>query len=89
MIARKFCQTAVALALAYLAALGVFAFARYRAGQRPDVVTVAKDFHAWVRGLFPRPAPPPAEPGGVPPPREPAAPAEHPTRQPLIAPSGR
>lgn len=88
MIARKFCQTTLALALLYVAALGVFAFVRYRAGQRPDVVAVARDFHGWVRGLFPRPPPPPTDPGGVPPRREPP-PAADPMRQPLIAPAGR
>lgn len=88
MIARKFCQTTLALALLYVAALGVFAFVRYRAGKRPDVVAVARDFHAWVRGLFPRAPAPPADPGGVPPPREPP-PSADPTRQPLIVPAGR
>lgn len=88
MIARKFCQTALALALLYVAALGVFAFARYRAGHRPDVVAVARDFHAWVRGLFPRPPPPAPDAGAVPPRREPPPPAD-PTRQPLIVPAGR
>ncbi|MFO0934371.1 MAG: hypothetical protein U1E39_16915 [Planctomycetota bacterium] len=88
MIARKFCQTTLALALLYVTALGVFAFARYRAGRRPDVVTVARDFHAWVRGFFPRPAPPASDPGGVPPRREPPPPGD-PTGQPLIVPAGR
>jgi len=94
-MARRFCQTALALALLYAAALGAFAFARYRGADRPDLGGVIHDFHRWVRGLVPTPPPPPADPGALPPPRDPAAPVApaplppEPTRQPLIAPAGR
>ena len=93
-MARRFCRAVVGLGVLYAVALGLFAFVRYRAGERPDVVGVARDFHGWVRAIFPRATPPPSDPGAVPPRRAPdPAPAPptapDPTRQPLIAPAGR
>jgi hypothetical protein len=74
-MARRLCQTLLAIALGYLAALGLFALLAYR-GPRPDVLTMARHFHLFVVG---RGAPPraPEEPGEVPP-EAPPVPAPRP-----------
>jgi hypothetical protein len=66
-MARKICQTLLAIALGYLAALGLFALLAYE-GPRPDVLTMAGDFHRFVIGRKNRDAPfEPKDPGEIPP----------------------
>jgi hypothetical protein len=66
-MARKICQTLLAIALGYLAALGLFALLAYE-GPRPDVVTMAGDFHRFVIGRRDGDAASaPKDPGEVPP----------------------
>jgi hypothetical protein len=82
-MARRLCQTLLAIALAYLAVLGLFALLAYR-GKRPDVLTMARDLNLFVVGRG-APARPPAEAGDVPPEVVPApAPAPAPVPAPAL-----
>jgi hypothetical protein len=65
-MARRLCQLLFTLALLYVAAVGAYAFFAYQS-PRPDVVTIAGEFHEWVRARF-RPSPSPAPPPGTLPP---------------------
>lgn len=84
-MARRICQALLALALLYAAALGAFAWMNY-SGSRPDVVTIAGEFHAWIGRLVRSKSAPSPAPGAVPVKREEpvevAAPAPAPPAEP-------
>jgi hypothetical protein len=66
-MARRICQTLFGLAVAYALAVGLFALIHYKGVERPDVVSVAGDFHGWIGGFFRRSEPPAPPPGSIPP----------------------
>jgi hypothetical protein len=76
-MARRICQSLLAVAIVYALAVAVFSFLHYSPGERPDVVTTAKEFHLFVIGRLPAKSAPP-EPGAVPP----AAPTPPPSVEP-------
>jgi hypothetical protein len=77
-MARRICQTLFALAVAYAAAIGLYALLHYKGADRPDVGTIVADFHVWAGGVFRKEPPPAALPGVLPAPVE--VPAPPPTK---------
>jgi hypothetical protein len=81
-MARRLCQTLLAIALGYVAAVGLFALIAYR-GARPDVLTMARDFNLFVVGRG-TPARAPTEAGEVPPEVPSALPPPPPAPPPVL-----
>ena len=87
-MSRRVYQVILGLALLYAGAVLVFLWLRYPAGERPDVLTAARDMHRWAGDLFGRRASAPDEPGTLPPPRSPGGdPAPPPPTAPGPAPA--
>jgi hypothetical protein len=77
-MARRLCQFLLSLAVLYGLAVGAFSLFHYE-GNRPDVVTTARELHAWVLARLHGGASATPDPGGLPVPKEPPTPTPTPT----------
>ena len=68
-VARRLCQSLLALVLAYVVAAGLFAWFHYDKGGTPDAFTVVGDFHRSIGGLFAKRPDQVPEAGAIPPAR--------------------
>ena len=85
-MARRLCQFLLSLAVLYVLAVGAFSLFHYEK-DRPDVITTAGEFHAWILARLHSGSTPSTDPGGVPVPREAPPVAPPPPVAPAVVPT--